>query len=162
MMFIWIDISGSLMFCSILLLQIFKIVNTYAAAYIDYVLLGGLIYSNSSYSIKSAYVCSIKLFFLKSLFVLTSKIIYKPIKDHLINFYQKNSGHWTGNHVAWQRSEAQSWTTGEPHNNNQCQPVKPLVGLVSMEIQCWRLNEEKTFLLGGNQASALASNHVKY
>lgn len=26
----------------------------------------------------------------------------------------------------------------------------------------WRLNEEKTFLLGGNQASALASNHVKY
>lgn len=65
MMFIWIDISGSLIFCSILLLQIFKIVNTCAAPYIDYVLLGGLIYSNSSYSIKSAYVCSIKLFYLK-------------------------------------------------------------------------------------------------
>lgn len=40
--------------------------------------------------------------------------------------------------------------------------VKPLAGLVSMEIQCWRLNEEKTFLLGENQASTLASKHVKY
>lgn len=42
------------------------------------------------------------------------------------------------------------------------QQVQPLTELVSMKIQCRRLSEEKTFLLGGNQASALASNHVKY
>lgn len=41
-------------------------------------------------------------------------------------------------------------------------PVKPLAGLVSMEIRRRRLDEEKTLLLGENQASALASNRVKY
>lgn len=42
------------------------------------------------------------------------------------------------------------------------QQVQPLTELFSMKIQCRRLSEEKTFLLGGNQASALTSNHVKY
>lgn len=42
------------------------------------------------------------------------------------------------------------------------QQATPLTELVSMKIQCRRLSEEKMFLLGGNQASALVSNHVKY
>lgn len=121
-------------------------------------LVGCLICCCASYPVSSSHVCSSR--------GVLSRVIEKKNKKTLnSSVHQKQSQHhliWrdvfqqTGNHVCVSMKCSKEPKTktewrGSLTATFSVSLVKPLAGLVSMEIQCWRLNEEKTFLLGENR-----------